>query len=240
MYRWILFDLDGTLTDPKEGIVRSIQYALEKLGIHEPHPDKLQSFIGPPLLEALRDTYHLDEQTARAALGYYRERFEERGMFENAVFPGIEELLSQLRANGGILAVATSKPTVYAKKICEHFGLAQHFAAIVGSELDGRRSNKDEVVAAAMEAVGVRDVRRAVMIGDRKFDVMGARKNGIDVVGVLYGYGSRLELESERPSALVNSVEELKTVLLGRSQPTDGRMVRERPPHGSAESDERP
>lgn len=215
MYQWIFFDLDGTLTEPKDGIVRSIQYALERLGIHEPNPDKLQSFIGPPLLEALRDTYDMDEQTARLALDYYRQRYEERGMFENAVFPGIEELLSQLRANDGILAVATSKPTVYAQKICEHFGLAQYFTAIVGSELDGRRSNKDEVVAAAIEAVGVQDTRRAVMVGDRKFDVIGARKNGIDAVGVLYGYGSRTELELEHPSALVNSVAELKTVLLG-------------------------
>lgn len=214
-YQWIFFDLDGTLTDPKDGIIRSIQYALERLGIHEPDSDKLKSWIGPPLLEAFRETYGMDAEMAESAVGYYRERYEERGMFENAVFPGVEELLSQLKANGGILAVATSKPTVYAKQICEHFGIAPYFTAIVGSELNGRRSKKDEVVAAAMEAVGVRDVRRAVLVGDRKFDVIGARKNGIDAVGVLYGYGSRNELESEHPSALVNSVAELKALLLG-------------------------
>jgi phosphoglycolate phosphatase len=188
----IYFDLDGTLTDPKPGITRSIQYALEQLGQHVPSEDELTWCIGPPLHASLKMLTGTDELADRALL-LYRERFGDVGRFENEAYGGIEQTLSALSATGARMFVATSKPAVYAERIVEHFGLRRYFERVFGSELDGTRVDKGDLLSYALETAKV-DPRTAVMIGDRSHDVVGARRNGMTAIGVLYGYGSETEL----------------------------------------------
>ncbi|MGY8660871.1 HAD family hydrolase [Bradyrhizobium sp. UFLA05-109] len=188
----IYFDLDGTLTDPKPGITRSIQYALERLGQHIPSEDELTWCIGPPLHASLKKLTGTDELAGRALL-LYRERFADVGLFENEAYDGIEETLSALSATGARMFVATSKPAVYATRIVDHFGLKHYFEQVFGSELDGTRVDKGDLLAYALDTARV-DPQTAVMIGDRSHDVVGARKNGMTSIGVLYGYGSEAEL----------------------------------------------
>ena len=190
--RIIYFDLDGTLTDPKPGITRSIQYALERLGQPVPSEDDLAWCIGPPLLASLKKLVGSDDLAGKALL-LYRERFSEIGLFENEVFPGIEDTLSALAASGRRMFVATSKPAIYAERIVSHFGLEQHFERVFGSELDGTRTDKTDLLRFALEAADV-DPTQTVMIGDRSHDMVGARNNGMTAIGVLYGYGNRDEL----------------------------------------------
>ena len=188
----IFFDLDGTLTDPKPGITRSIQYALRKLDRPVPSEDELAWCIGPPLRGSLAKLLGGDEP-ADTALSLYRERFGDIGIFENEVYPGIEGTLSVLARSGRRLFVATSKPVVYAERIIDHFKLASYFERVFGSELDGRRSDKTELLGYALREAGV-DPLQAIMIGDRSHDMVGARNNAMTAVGVLYGYGSKQEL----------------------------------------------
>lgn len=211
-YSIILFDLDGTLTDPKEGITKSIQYALSKIGIIEKDLEKLQSFIGPPLLQSFMETYNFSEEEANQTLQFYRERFSMTGLFENEVYDGIEEMLSHLKKSNYRLAVATSKPTVFAKRILDHFNLSQYFEIIVGSELDGTRTAKGEVIAEVLKQMNIEDKIQCVMIGDRKHDLIGARENNIDSIGVTYGYGSQQELEDAHPTHIVHSISRLSTI----------------------------
>ncbi|MBP3474778.1 MAG: HAD family hydrolase [Lachnospiraceae bacterium] len=228
MYQYILFDLDGTLTDPKIGITTCVQYALHKMGIEEPDLDKLEPFIGPPLTDSFRDFYDMDEEKAGQAVNYYRERFSTVGLFENEVYPGIPEMLAELKKTGKRLAIASSKPTVFVKKILEHFEICQYFDVIVGSELDGTRSRKEEVVEEALRQLlpgqeketekypdGNGGIDRAVvMVGDRKFDVEGAKEHGIASVGVAYGYAAEGELAEAGADVIVETVEELAKALL--------------------------
>lgn len=213
MYDIILFDLDGTLTDPKPGITKSVQYALAKLGIDEPNLENLVPFIGPPLLKAFKEFYHLDDEQATLALQYYRERFATVGLYENAVFPGIKSMLAQLKKQGKILIVATSKPTVFSIKIIEHFGLQDYFQAVIGSNLDGTRVEKGEVIEFALSELDQVDSSKIIMVGDRKHDVIGAKNNGIDVIAITYGYGSLEELNEAEPTYIVNTVQELHDFL---------------------------
>ncbi|GBG56670.1 phosphoglycolate phosphatase [Sporomusaceae bacterium FL31] len=213
MYDIILFDLDGTLTDPKPGITKSVQYALAKLGIDEPNLENLVPFIGPPLLKAFKEFYHLDDEQATLALQYYRERFATVGLYENAVFPGIKTMLAQLKRQGKILIVATSKPTVFSIKIIEHFGLQDYFQAVIGSNLDGTRVEKGEVIEFALSELDQVDSSKIIMVGDRKHDVIGAKNNGIDVIAITYGYGSLEELNEAEPTYIVNTVQELHDFL---------------------------
>ena len=215
-YDIILFDLDGTLTNPKEGITKCVQYALGKMNIIEDDLEKLVPFIGPPLMQTFKETYQLTDEDANKALAYYRERFSTVGLYENAVFPGIPELLEKLTAQGKTLFVATSKPTVFSVRILEHFGLQKYFQAIIGSNLDGTRVEKNEVIEYLLSELGDHDSAKVLMVGDRKHDIWGAQKNGIDVVGVGYGYGSAEELSSAMPNYLVKTVNELEELLLGR------------------------
>lgn len=208
-YQAILFDLDGTLTEPKIGITKSVQYALAKFGIVENDLDKLVPFIGPPLLESFQEFYGLTVEQARSAITYYREYFSTKGMYENGVYAGIPQLLSQLQAQGKKLVVATSKPTIFSEQILKHFNLAQFFSAIVGSNLDGSRIEKTEVIEAAIAHLGDISKEEILMVGDRKHDLIGARNNGIDCAAVTYGYGSLEELKSYSPNYLVHSVKEL-------------------------------
>lgn len=217
MNQYLLFDLDGTLTDPKLGITTCVQYALHFFGIEEPDLDKLEPFIGPPLKDSFMEFYNMDEEQAETAIIKYRERFSTVGMFENEVYPGIARMLRKCKKNGAKLAVASSKPEVFVKKILEHFHLAKYFDVIVGSELDGRRTDKEEVVREALHQLFAGndiDYDNTVMIGDRKFDIIGAKDNKLVSVGVSYGYGSIEELKDEKPDYVARSVEELEDLLL--------------------------
>ena len=198
-YQNVLFDLDGTLTDPREGITRSIQYGLSKMGIDEPDVRTLEHFIGPPLLQAFMATYGFDEAKAWEAMGYYRERFAVTGLYENHVFEGVTPLLEELVNQGRQLFIATSKPQVYAREIARHFDFARHFKVIYGSELDGTRTNKVELIRHLMSEQGL-DPAQTLMIGDRKHDLIGARDNGLDAAAVGYGFGSFEELSAFAPT----------------------------------------
>ena len=213
MYDTLLFDLDGTLTDPKEGITKCVQYALKSFQIDEENRDNLTCFIGPPLRESFRVYYGFDEEQANRATQKYRERFETIGLYENKVFDGIKEMLQQLQASGKCLAVATSKPEVYAKKILEKYELLAYFEEVVGSEIDGTRAEKSEVIQEAFKRLGLSEEQKqqVLMIGDRKHDILGAKKCGIHSVGVQFGYAEPNELELAGADYIVNTVEELTT-----------------------------
>lgn len=217
MKNYLLFDLDGTLTDPREGICTCVQYALASFGIQEPDLDKLEPFIGPPLKDSFMKFYGMDEGQAEAAVAKYRERFQDTGIFENRIYEGIPEMLRALNSKGMFMAVASSKPTVYVERILEHFQIAKYFRAVVGSELDGTRTGKDEVVMEALRQLfGDKPVEKdkVYMIGDRRFDVEGAHAGGVEAVGVTYGYGGMEELKEARADYIVRSVEELQKFLL--------------------------
>ena len=223
MYQYALFDLDGTLTDPKEGITKSVQYALHALGIEETNLDKLEPFIGPPLADSFREFYGFDDAKCEEAITKYRERFEAIGLFENVIYEGIPAMLRVLQEKGMKLAIASSKPTVFVRKILIHFEIDELFDVVVGSELDGRRGRKEEVVEEALKQLygGTTDdidkKHRTVMIGDRRFDVEGAKAYGIDSIGVKFGYAARGELKKAGATYLVKTVEELQTLLLNEN-----------------------
>lgn len=217
VFQYLLFDLDGTLTDPKIGITTCAQYALRHFGIEEPDLDKLEPFIGPPLLESFQGLYGFDEKKAKEAIRVYRERFSTVGLFENEIYLGIEKMLARLKQAGKKLAVASSKATVYINQILQHFKIEQYFDVIVGSELDGTRSKKEEVIEEALRQLcqmGKTDNDIAVMIGDRKFDILGARALGLASIGVSFGYAPPGELEEAQPDYIVGTVPELEELLL--------------------------
>ena len=210
MSQVILFDLDGTLTESGEGIINCVQYALEKLGKKEEHPENLQCFIGPPLKEQFMKYAGLSEEEGEKAVVYYREWYTTTGIFENRLYPKIPELLELLKINNKILAVASSKPEVYVKQILEHFQIADYFTAIVGSELDGSRTEKAEVIEEALRRMHLEEERdKVLMVGDRSHDVQGAISCGLQCIGVTYGYGSREELEKAGAVYIADSVEDL-------------------------------
>ena len=209
----ILLDLDGTLTDPKEGITKSVQHALQAYGINEQDLDKLCPFIGPPLSDSFKEYYGFSEAQAREAIGYFHEYFTKQGMFENKVYPGITHLLKKCREQGKKVILATSKPQIYAKQILKHFELAEYFDDIQGSSMDGSKIHKEDVIQSALSDNQITDMQEVLMIGDRKHDVLGSGKFGISCVGVLYGYGSREELETCGAKWNVDTVEDLAAYL---------------------------
>lgn len=213
MRKVILFDLDGTLTDPKEGITKCVQYALKHFGIIENDLDKLEVFIGPPLKEQFMQYCNFDDKRGIECVEKYRERFNDIGIFENKIYEGIEKLLKRLRDKGIIMAVASSKPTVYVDRILKHFGITGYFDVVMGSELDGRRTNKADVVREALYNLNIEDNDTVVMIGDRCHDIIGAKENGICSIGVSYGYGSRNELEQAGADYIVESIIGLGKIL---------------------------
>jgi phosphoglycolate phosphatase len=188
----LYFDLDGTLTDPKPGITGSIQYALQKLDLPVPSQDELTWCIGPPL-RASFVTLLGGEQLADLAVSFYRERFADVGLYENSLYPDIKDVLTTLGRSRRRMFVATSKPGIFAERIIDHFGLAGCFERVFGSELDGTRVHKTDLLAYALETTGV-NPSQALMIGDRSHDIIGAKNNGMGTIGVLYGYGSKEEL----------------------------------------------
>ncbi len=213
----ILFDLDGTLTDPRDGIVRCIQYALERLGL-EPRPEAdLLDYIGPPLHESFRELLNTNDEVALTqAVNVYRERYSTIGLLENEVYAGIPEALSALCERGDTLFVATSKPGLYAQQILEHFGLVGYFRKIWGCELDGTRADKGQLIAHLLEQEKLQP-GDSLMIGDRLHDAVGARANGVMPVGVLWGYGNEEELTSAQCKLLVRAPEELTRLEIPRN-----------------------
>jgi phosphoglycolate phosphatase len=211
--KYILMDLDGTITDPKLGITKSVQYALKAFGIQEENLDSLCKFIGPPLRDSIKEYYGFDDVKAEEAVAKYREYFAETGLYENEVFDGMEALLSKLKEEGKVLIIATSKPEVFARRIIEHFGLDGYFTDICGAELDGRRSLKEEVIRYALERNHITNYSEAVMVGDRKHDIIGAKAVGLASVGVLYGYGDREEHEKAGADWIAETVEEVYNII---------------------------
>ena len=210
MYKAILFDLDGTLTDSGEGITKSVQYALEKIGKPEPDLQKLRIFVGPPLLEQFEEYAGIDEETAKKAIEYYRERYAPVGIYENELYPGIVEMLCGLKEKGYKLGIASSKPENFVRIVAEYFHIDSYFDEIVGSEISGGRTNKTEVIEEALRRMGLSDHRdQVIMVGDKEHDVYGARKAGLECIAVSYGYGTKEELENVNPYKLVNSTEEI-------------------------------
>lgn len=213
-YQYILFDLDGTLTDPKLGITKSVAYALKSYGIQVDDLDSLLKFIGPPLQESFVKYYGFSEEQGAEAVEKYREYFKPYGIYENKVYDGVENMLTELVKCGKKVILATSKPTVFANVILEYFHLDKYFTCAVGSELDGSRVKKGEVITEALRQAGVTDKSLAVMIGDREHDILGAKENGIDSIGILYGYGDRAEHEAAGAGMIVESVEQLLQLLI--------------------------
>ena len=211
MVKYVLFDLDGTLTDPKEGITKCVQHALKYFGI-ERDGDELISFIGPPLKEHFMEYASLTEEEGIKAVEVYRERFAPIGLFENRIYDGIIPMLEQLKKHGKILVLATSKPAVFAEKIVEKYGIKPFLSHLEGSELDGRNTDKALVIKNAMEKVGA-SAENTVMVGDRIHDCDGAEKNSIPCIGVSYGYGGTEELEKGNAIAIAHSPGELLKIL---------------------------
>lgn len=207
----IFFDLDGTLTDPEEGITSSVAYALAAFGI-ESNRSELRKFIGPPLLEAFMEYYGFSRNDAGLAVKKFREYFTEYGIFQNRLYPEIPTLLSRLGELGIRSYIATSKPEVFAKKIVEHFELGSYLSGIFGSELDGSRTKKGEVIRYALEQTGLSS-NEVIMVGDREHDVIGATENGLKCIGVLYGHASDGELERVGASCLISNPLQLLEVI---------------------------
>ena len=211
-YKNVLFDLDGTLTDPAEGITNALMHAQRRLGMEVSPREKLFVFIGPPLIETFMSEWGLTRAEADRALVYYREHFGVKGLFENVPYEGIGDCLADLKAAGLRLFVATSKPEPLSLRILEHFDLLPYFEAVAGSTMDEQRTKKGEVIAYALKTYGL-DPAETIMVGDREHDVIGARENGLSCIGVLYGYGSRDELNDAGAAALAEDLNELSALL---------------------------
>lgn len=213
MFRYMLFDLDGTLTDPFEGITKCFQYALASFGIEE-EQENLKKVIGPPLIDAFMEFYGFSREKGEKAVAKYRERFSVVGLFENRVYPGIPEMLSRLKDAGKVLCLATAKPEVFAKRILERFDLAQYFTVVVGAELDGTRNYKNEVITEVLKQLGNPPLDEVLMIGDRKQDIVGAKECGVSALGLRFGYAEPMELEDVGCEVYAETVKELEEYLL--------------------------
>lgn len=216
-FKYILFDLDGTITDPGEGITNSVAYSLHTYGIEVADKRELYPFIGPPLFASYMKYYGFSEEKALEAVDRYREYYSVKGVFECSLYSGMEELLKALNDEGKTLIVATSKPEHFARQVLAHFGVEKYFHHLAGATMDSHRIEKADIIRLALSDLGVTDTEKVVMIGDREFDVLGAKENETASIGVTYGYGSREELEKAGADVICDTVEELASVLLSRS-----------------------
>ena len=212
-YKYIFFDLDGTLTDPQEGITNCVKYALEYYGINETDYSKLLRFIGPPLVWSFHEYYGFDEKKSLEAVAKYRERFSKAGLFENKVYDGIYDVLQTLVDNGHVLVLATSKPRVFAEKIMTKYRLRPYFKMISGSELDGTRNDKNEVIDYAIEKLEC-PREKVIMVGDRKHDILGAKRCDIASCGVRFGYAEDGELEEAGADYIADTISDLLPILM--------------------------
>ena len=216
-YNVILFDLDGTLTDPAIGITNSVMHSLAKYGIEVADRAELYKFIGPPLHESYEKFYGFSADEALQAVEHYREYYKVKGIYENLVYDGVEDLLIKLNESGKKVILATSKPEIFAREILRYFGLDKYFYYAAGANLDGSRTDKAEVIAYALKAGNVSDKSAVVMVGDREHDIIGANKNGIDSIGVLFGYGNRKELENAKATYIAETVCDIEKMILNNS-----------------------
>jgi len=214
MYKNYLFDLDGTLTDSAQGIKNSIIYSLKKADLPVLPECILDKFIGPPLHESYAKYCNLDEEDADLLVKYYREYFKPYGLYENEVYPGIEALLKTLKEQGKTVLLATSKPEEFAKEILRHFGLDKYFDFVAGATMDEKRVRKADVIAYALESCHISNLSEVVMIGDREHDVLGAKENELDSIGVLYGYGNYEELKAAGANYIIEKPEEILNIVL--------------------------
>ncbi|MBO4383955.1 MAG: HAD family hydrolase [Clostridia bacterium] len=222
MYDTVFFDLDGTLVDSSEGITKSVEYALGKYGIRPVSRDELKVFIGPPLVDSFMRFYGFDEPKAVEACRFYRERYKVKGVYENRVYDGIKELLALLKERGKTVVLATSKPEIFANIVLDDMGLRRYFDLVAGADLDDAdkeggnyRSKKEDVIAYAVVSLGIADKKTVLMVGDRKHDIIGAKLNGIDSVGVLFGFGSREEFEEAGADYIAETPADIAEIVLG-------------------------
>ncbi|MCR5703126.1 MAG: HAD hydrolase-like protein [Eubacterium sp.] len=209
IFKTIIFDLDGTLTDSAPGILNSAMYALEKMGIDDIKRESLYSFIGPPLMDSFRAQFQMSEEDARKSVNYYREYYRNKGVLEVALYPGMKEVLAALKEKGYCIMMGTSKPEVFANQIANHLEIDSYFDLIAGANLEGTRDQKVDVLKYGLEKIGTNNPAEILMVGDRKFDVLGAKKLSIDTLGVLYGYGNREELQKAGAKWIVESPVEI-------------------------------
>lgn len=213
-YKYLLFDLDGTITDSETGITRCVAYALNYFGIQVNDLRELSPFIGPPLLDSFKDFYNFTDEQATVAVAKYRERYADKGILENELYPGIEELLADAQKNGKTVILATSKPEIFAKRILDHFGLSDYFSFVAGSGLDGSLHTKTDVINYILQSNQITNLESVVMIGDRKHDIIGAQNVGIDSIGVLYGFGDYKELSDAGADHIAENIPALRKLLL--------------------------
>lgn len=213
-FQYILFDLDGTLTDSGEGITKAVQYALNYFGIDVEDLNELRRFVGPPLRDSYKNFYDFDDEKAELGITKFREYYTDKGIYENKVYDGIEETLKVLKENGKKLIIATSKPEVHAKTVLDHFDLAKYFDFIGGADLEETRVKKSDVIKYSMENAGIEDISKVIMVGDREHDILGAKANNIKSIGVLYGYGDVVELTQARAEYVVENPQDIINIVI--------------------------
>lgn len=213
-FEYILFDLDGTITDSGEGITKSVQYALKSFDINVEKLEDLNKFIGPPLKDSFKKYYNFDDEKAELGLKKYREYYAEKGIFENSLYDGVVDVLEGLKKNNKTIILATSKPEVYAKQILEYFKVDKYFTFAAGSDFEETRVKKGEVIKYALEGAKISDLSKVVMIGDREHDIIGAKENNIKSIGVLYGYGDVVELTQARAEYIAKTPKEILNIVL--------------------------
>ena len=213
-YNVIIFDLDGTLSNSKEGITKSVQYALEKMCIIEKDLDQLEHFIGPPLKDEFLKTYDVTEETAEQGVAYYRERYVPKGLYETQLYPGTMKMLQNLKDKGKYIAMATSKPQEMAEEVLRYLKIDSFFDCVMGAQLHGPRQSKQAVLEALFEKIALKDRNKYIMVGDTCFDVDGAAAVGIDAIGVSFGFGDVKEMKEHGAITIVDSMEELAQFLI--------------------------
>lgn len=213
MYKYILFDLDGTLIEPKEGITKCVAYALNKFGIKVKNLDDLTVFIGPPLIDSFMKYYNMSLDDAKLAVKFYRERFQVNGILECELYKNVQETLKKLKKENKILLIATSKPEDFTNSILKRLDIYKYFDLIVGATLDGSRGEKSGVIKYALDQINIIDLSEVIMVGDRMFDIFGAKKNNIDSIGVSYGYAIDNELFESNPTFIVNDIEDIIDII---------------------------
>jgi phosphoglycolate phosphatase len=218
MYKTIMFDLDGTITDTGLGITNAVMYALEKFDIKTADRTQLYKFIGPPLRDSFRNFYGFSDEQAEIAVKYYREYYSVKGLYENEIYDGIETLLEKLYNSGKTIVTATSKPEEYAVKIIERLGISKYFTYIAGADMEGKRGSKSDVIRYVLETCNIFDFSEVVMIGDREFDVKGSAEFGIDCIGILFGYGNYDELKNAGAKYIASTADEICSFIMNNEK----------------------
>lgn len=213
-FKGVIFDIDGTLTDSGEGIIKSVKYALAAFGMEENDEKRLRSFIGPPLFDSFTNLYGVSRERANELIEKWRERFRVKGIYENKLYDGIEELLKDLKDAEILIGVASAKPEVFALDVLRYFNILKYFDAVAGTSLENEDLDKSVLIGRALKKMNISDKKTAVMVGDRCYDIDGAKKAGVPSIGVLYGYGSKNEIESSGADYIADSVQELRDILI--------------------------